>query len=200
MVRWETVGLEPARVSAVGDGAAEGRIRAGGLRELGPVNWALSRIAARVIGAPQMHLFSVLGQNRLLFACWLPFSGALLFGKLRKDTELIILRVAHLRGSDYELQHHRRIARRRGIDTELQEKIFEGPTAAGLTQRQRVLISATDEFVTTRTLTSATWAALSSYLSRAQLIEFCTLVGQYDALAATMAALHMPLDFEAKDG
>ena len=200
MVELDVADDEPTRVAAVGNGAEAVRIRSGGLRELGPINWALSRIAARVIGAPQMHLFSVLGQNKLLFACWLPFSGALLFGRLRKDTELVILRVAHLRGSAYELQHHRRIAKRRGIDVELQERIFEGPAAAGLTHRQRVLISATDEFVTTRTLTSETWAALSSYLSRAQLIEFCTLAGQYDALAATMAALHMPLDFAAEDG
>jgi len=32
-------------------------------------------------------------------------------------------------------------------------------------------------------------------LSRAELIEFCTLAGQYDALAATMATLRIPLDF-----
>jgi len=40
-----------------------------------------------------------------------------------------------------------------------------------------------------------TWSALSSILSRPQLIEFCTLAGQYDALAATMATLKIPLDF-----
>jgi alkylhydroperoxidase family enzyme len=40
-----------------------------------------------------------------------------------------------------------------------------------------------------------TWAALSGIYNRAQLIEFCTLAGQYDALAATMATLKIPLDF-----
>ena len=146
-----------------------------------------------------MHLFTVLGQHKLLFACWLPFSGALLFGRLGADTELVILRVAHLRGCAYELQQHRRIAKRRGIDVELQEKIFLGPTADGLTARQRTLLSATDEFVMSRTLSSETWTSLSGYLGRVELIEFCTLAGQYDALAATMAALKMPLDFPSND-
>jgi hypothetical protein len=69
------------------------------------------------------------------------------------------------------------------------------PDAAWLTERQRVLITATDEFVVTRSMSPETWAALSGMLSRPQLIEFCTLAGQYDALAATTATLKIPLDF-----
>ncbi len=83
----------------------------------------------------------------------------------------------------------------RGVEPDLQDKIFEGPDADGLTDRQRALITATDEFVVTRGVSPETWTALSSHLDRAQLIEFCMLAGQYDALAATMTTLKMPLDF-----
>jgi alkylhydroperoxidase family enzyme len=93
------------------------------------------------------------------------------------------------------LQQHRRLARSRGVGAELQTRIFEGPDAEGLTERERVLITATDEFVITRSMSPETWSALSSILSRPQLIEFCILAGQYDALAATMATLKIPLDF-----
>jgi alkylhydroperoxidase family enzyme len=173
------------------------RVPPGSRRELGLINWAISRLSARSTGVPRMHLFSVLGQRKLLFLTWLPFSGMLLGrGKLpRRDIELVILRVAHLRNSEYELQHHRRIARRLGMDAALQDKIFQGPQAAGLTDRQRLLLTATDEFITDRTLTEQTWAALCGYLTIPQLIEFCTLAGQYDALAATISALRIPLDF-----
>ena len=173
------------------------RIPPGGLRELGPVNWALAKLAARTIRRPQLHLFAVLGQRRMLFLAWLPFSGSLLGrGKLpRQETELVILRVGHLRNSEYELQQHRRIAKRFGLDNALQDKIFEGPRADGLTDRQATLLTATDEFLTTRNLSDQTWAALSRYLDRPQLIEFCMLAGQYDALAATLSALRIPLDF-----
>lgn len=173
------------------------RIPPGGFKELGPINWGIAKLGARGIRAPKFHLFNVLGQHRLLFLAWLPFSGYLLYaGKLsRRDAEIVILRVGHLRGSEYELQQHRRLARSRGVDADTQAKIFEGPDAEGLTDRERALITATDEFVVTRSMSPETWATLSQHLDRKQLIEFCTLAGQYDALAATMATLRIPLDF-----
>ena len=173
------------------------RIDPGGLRELGPINWVIAKISARSIRIPEMHLFTVLGQHWGLFLAWLPVSSVLLYrGRLSKhDTELVILRVGHLRDCKYELQHHRRLARSRGVDDELQAKIAEGPDAEGLTDRQRALLTATDEFVVTRSMSEETWTALSSHLDRQQLIEFCMLAGQYDTLAATMTTLKIPLDF-----
>jgi alkylhydroperoxidase family enzyme len=76
----------------------------------------------------------------------------------------------------------------------VQAKIFQGPQDDGLTERQRVLLIATDEFISTRALSDQTWEALSRYLNRGQLIEFVTLAGQYDALAATLNTLRVPLD------
>lgn len=170
---------------------------AGSLRELGPFNWAFCKLAARRQRIPQMHLFTTLGIHKPLLWAWLPFGAYLLYvGKLsRKDAELVILRVGHLRDCEYELQQHRRLAKHRGVGPELQANIFEGPDAEGLTDRQRVLITATDEFVITRSMSPETWAALASLLTRPQLIEFCMLAGQYDALAATMATLKIPLDY-----
>jgi AhpD family alkylhydroperoxidase len=173
------------------------RIPPGGIRELGPVNWAIAKMGARAIRAPRFSLFDVLGQHRLLFLAWLPFSCVLLYtGKLsRQDAEVVILRVGHLRNCEYELQQHRRLARSRGVGPELQAKIFEGPDSEGLTDRQRALITATDEFVVTRGVSPETWAALSGHLTRPALIEFCMLTAQYDGLAATIATLNVPLDF-----
>ncbi len=130
------------------------RIPPGDRRELGLINWAISRFAARSIRAPEMHLFTTMGQHRLLFRSWLPYSGVLLnWGKLPKtDTEVVILRVGHLRDSEYELQQHRRLARSRGLDSALQDRIFDGPDAEGLTDRERALMTAIDEFVLHRDL------------------------------------------------
>ncbi len=174
------------------------RIPPGGFRELGPINWAIAKLGARTIRAPRFTLFNVLGQHKLLFLAWLPYS-AMLLGLLSKlpvkDAEVVILRVGHLRDCEYELQQHRRLARTRGIGAELQAKIFEGPDAEGLTDRQRALITATDEFVVTRSVSAETWATLASHLTKAQLIEFCMLTAQYDGLAATITTLQVPLDF-----
>ncbi|WP_167106775.1 carboxymuconolactone decarboxylase family protein [Mycobacterium sp. DL592] len=173
------------------------RIPPGGRRELGVVNWAIARAGARAIRAPRMHLFDVLGQHRLLFLSFLPYSHVLLNGgKLsKKDKELVILRVGHLRGSEYELQQHRRLARSRGLDTAVQERIFAGPDADGLTERQRILLTAVDEFILNRDLTDETFAELSRHLNRQQIIELCALAGHYDTIAAILATLRVPMDF-----
>jgi len=177
--------------------SAQQRVPAGGRRELGLVNWTISRIAARSIRAPQMHLFTTLGRHRLLFLSFLPYSGILLnWGKLpKRDKELVILRVGHLRGSEYELQQHRRLARSRGVDAATQQRIFAGPDAEGLTDRERALLAGTDEFVTDRTISDETYAALSQHLDTDQIIEFCALAGHYDAIAGILAALRVPMDF-----
>ncbi len=173
------------------------RITPGDRSELGLVNWGISRIAAKSIRAPQMHLFTTLGQHRLLFLSFLPYSGLLLnWGKLpKRDKELVILRVGHLRNSEYELQQHRRLGRSRGVDDALQEKIFTGPGAEGLSGRQSAMLTAVDELILTRDLSDQSWAALAAHLTRQQMIEFCALATNYDAIAAMLAALRVPMDF-----
>ncbi|CAN5860257.1 carboxymuconolactone decarboxylase family protein [soil metagenome] len=178
--------IQPARVPA-----------SSSLRDIGVINWIICRLGARGIRAPEFHLFNALAAHKALFWTWLPFSGVLLYwGRLaRRDAELVILRVGHLRDCEYELQQHRRLARSRGVDAAQQQRIFAGPQSEGLTDRDRVLLTATDEFVLARAVTPETWSALSGYLTTTQLIEFCLLAGQYDTLAATMNTLKLPLDF-----
>ncbi len=173
------------------------RIPPGGRRELGLINWIISKLAARSVRAPHMHLFEVLGQNKMLFWSFLVYANQLLNkGKLSKqDKELVILRVGRLRNSEYELQQHRRLARSRGLDAALQERIFAGPDAEGLTDRQRALVRGVDEFIVDRDVTDDTFAALQKHLTRAQIIEFCALAGHYDAIAGILAALRVPMDF-----
>lgn len=176
------------------------RIPSGRFRELGPINWLFAKLSARVVRAPEMHLFTTLGQRQLLYWTWLFYGARLLRGRLPTiDTELVILRVGHLRSCEYELQHHRRIARKAGLDADLQAAIFAWPARldpvdARLTVRQQALLAATDEFVKDRTITDATWRQLATHLDRRRLIEFCLLASHYDGLAATISALGIPLD------
>lgn len=186
-------------MSAPQDGPA-GRVPSGRFRELGPLNWVIAKFGARAVRAPEMHLMTTLGQHRLLFLVWMLYSGRLLRGRLPAiDTELVILRVAHLRACEYELQHHRRMARKQGLDDNIQATIFAWPDSAEdaanqLSSRQRTLLAATDELVKDRTITAGTWQRLATHLDRRELIELCLLTSQYDGLAATMSALDIPLD------
>ncbi len=173
------------------------RIPPGSFKDLGPVNWVLCRILSKVAGTPDAHLFSTLGRTRGLFRGWLFFSGKLMPGGRisRKETELVINRVAFLRDCGYEMDHHGRIGRRFGVDEQLLAQVREGPDALGLSERHRTILTATDELLGTKNLSDATWTALAGEFDERQLIEFLLLVGQYDGLATTIHTLRVERDF-----
>lgn len=172
------------------------RVPPGGLRELGPLGWAAARLGARVTGSRDVHLFSTLGHARRLFPAWLAYSGMMMpFGVLdRRDTELVILRVAHLRGSAYERAHHERIGARVGLDRDEIARTTLDPATAGWTDRRRALLSAVDEIVTTRDVGDAAWSALATHLDESELVGFVQLVAQYDGLATSLQVLRVQPD------
>lgn len=171
------------------------RIAPGNFRQLGPFNWVFARVAARTVGVPDAHIFSTLGRSKGLFRGWLHYSARMMpFGKLsRFETELIIIRVAHLRGCDYELDHHRRLGAKAGIDRGTFDLILAGPDEVW-GDRERALLTGADELIETRDLSDGTWAALARHLSEPQLISYVMLIGQYDSLATTIGALRIQRD------
>lgn len=170
------------------------------LHDLGPVNWLLCRVISRAAGTPEAHLFTTLGRQRSLFRAWLRFAGAMMLrGSInRHETEIVILRVAHLRRCDYEIDHHIRLGERAGVNAALVQRIFEGPSAEGLSERQRVLLAAVDDLVVHKDIHDETWAALRARYSTAQIVELCLLVGHYELLATTIKALRIDRDFDAR--
>ncbi|NLV78385.1 MAG: carboxymuconolactone decarboxylase family protein [Rhodococcus sp.] len=174
------------------------RIPPGRLKELGPINWVAWKALSFASGTPDAHLFSTLGRTGRLFRGWLHFSGMLMpFGRLsRFDAETVILRVAFLRGCDYEFDHHTRLGRRAGITDEVRARIVAGPSDPGLTGKQRAMLTAVDELVTAKDLSDETWLLLSTFFDDRRLIEFCLLVTQYDGLATTIGTLRLERDFD----
>jgi len=168
------------------------RIPPGGRRELGLVNTAISAVAGKVVGGPRPNIFTTLGRQRGLFRAWLWYSGRLMpGGRLpRRETELVILHVAETRACEYELNHHRRIGRRVGLSAD--EITHAGqPDWDGWSSRERALLTAAHQFVTTRDIDDPTWATLREHLDEATAIEFCLLCGQYDSLATTLMTLRV---------
>lgn len=176
------------------------RVEPGGLRELGLVNWVICRLLSRGAGVQDAHIFSTLARQRSLFRGWLHFAGGLMPGGTftRAETELMILRVAHVRQCAYELDHHRRIARRAGLGKEAVERVAAGPLADGWSARERTLLTAVDALLTTRDLDDDTWRSLRAQLRESQVVELCLLVGHYDMLATTIRALRVAPDMRRR--
>jgi AhpD family alkylhydroperoxidase len=173
------------------------RLTPAGLSQLGLINWVIWRVLSKIAGTADAHLFSALGRQRKLFRAWLRFSAQLMPGGLirKHETELVILRVAHLRQCQYELDHHVRIGRRFGVTAELVERVFVGPTAPAWSDRHRALLTAVDALVRDKNVDDPTWATLRAHYSEAQCVELCLLVGQYEMLATTIHTLHIQRDF-----
>lgn len=172
------------------------RITPGDRRDLGLPIWLFGRLSARVMRtAEPLHLFTTLGRTRGLFWGWLHFASRLMpRGTLpRREGELVILRVAHLRGSAYERVHHERIGRRAGLTRDEIAATADGPPVTW-SGRDAALLAATDELVGTRDLGDETWASLRRHLDERSAIEFLLLVGQYDMLATTLGTLRVEPD------
>ena len=108
------------------------RVRPATRSELGLPNYLIARISARAAKttAP-LNLFTTMGRNRGMFRRWLRFAGTLMprGGLPRVDTELVILRVSHRTGAEYEAVHHRRMGRAAGLSAE-QVKLLRPTTSA----------------------------------------------------------------------
>lgn len=173
------------------------RIPPGRFKELGPVNWAVWRVLSTASRTPDAHLFSTLGRTGGLFRGWLHYSAKLMpGGRLpRHESELVIIRVAHLRECRYEMDHHERLGRRAGVTREILERILEGPGAPGWSDRHRALLTAVDEMVATKNITDGAWSALAAHYDDRRMIEIVLLITQYDGLATTIGVLRIDRDF-----
>jgi AhpD family alkylhydroperoxidase len=169
------------------------RIRPGNRREIGWVNAAIVRALGLATGGRPPNIFTTLARHRGLFRRWLWFAGALMpGGKLpREDTELVILRVAHNSGCEYEWGHHERLGRRAGLSPEQIARVRSGPDAEGWTASQRLLLRAADEMHGEGRIGGELWAELAPQLDQPRLIELCMLIGHYEMLAMTLNSLQV---------
>lgn len=177
------------------------RIQPGGLRDVGLPTWVLAKGASVVAGTSPLNLFLTLGRHRRVFWGWLHFSSTLMpFGRLdRRDTELVILRVATLRDCRYELEHHLHLAPRYGLHDDEIRRVSEGPEAPGWTAHQQVLLQAVDTIHEKQDLDDETWRRLREHLDERRSMELCLLVAQYEMLATTIAALRIQPDGRNQD-
>jgi AhpD family alkylhydroperoxidase len=178
------------------------RVAPGGRRAVGLFTWIVAGVSGRVTGTTPPNLFLVLGRHRKLFRGWLHFAGRLMPGGTlpRRETELAIVRVAHLRTCEYELAQHRRLAKKAGVDDADLARVIAGPDAPGWTPRERALLMAVDELHHRCDVADATWAELRTHVDERAAIELVVLVAHYEMLATTITALRVPLDEPRRRG
>jgi alkylhydroperoxidase family enzyme len=165
-------------------------------QELRPLARIVAEVSGRVTGTGPANIFTTFGQHPRLFREWLRYSAHLMpFGQLpRRDTELVILRVAWQCRSAYEWHQHVPIALRVGLSPDEVAGAAKTPPADGFTERQRTMLTVTDELLDGRTLSDATWSAVHSTLRNREAIELCLLVGHYQGLASAIGGLGIQIE------
>ena len=184
------------RVSAEAPESSGPRVRPGRFPEIGVLAWLLARGGGRLAGTKPLNLFLILGRHRRLFRGWLHFAGLLMPGGVlrRRESELVILRVARRRGSEYEYRQHVRLGKRAGLTDAEIERVSDGPDPGGWSPRERAILAAVDELLDTRDVSDAVWDELRRHVDEREAIEVVLLAGHYDMLAAAIAALRVPLE------
>lgn len=123
-----------------------------------------------------------------LARAYLKFSGHLLFTSSlpARARELLILRTAAITDSAFERQQHEVIARKEGISDEEIARVAAGADADGWSEEDAALLRATDELLSTWTVSDATWSQLASTLDEHQLMDLVFTVGNYALFAMAL--------------
>ena len=148
-------------------------------------------------GGPKgLNILGTLAQYPAMMEKYHTFCGHILYlNSLEpRHRELLILRVAVLRGVAYEWHQHVYIARELGVTDDEFERLAEGPDATGWSTFEGMLVRAVDELVFDAQMSDDTWAVLAGELDDHQLMDLVFTVGNYDLLAMAFLSFGVPVD------
>jgi 4-carboxymuconolactone decarboxylase len=114
--------------------------------------------------------------------------------------EVIILRVAHLQGSRYELAQHVGIARGAGLTEQQINAIIDTDDldAAAFSRTERTVLDVTTELCSTHRLRDDTFATAQAAFGDEGLTELLMLVSCYYGLALVLNAVDLDVDAAAR--
>ena len=110
--------------------------------------------------------------------------------------ELAILRIGWLCRSGYEWTQHSRLARGLGMTDAEIERIKEGPTAAGWSALEKLVIAAADELHHAHFISDTTWAGLASKLTEKHLMDLVFTIGHYTQVCMILNSFGVQVEHE----
>jgi alkylhydroperoxidase family enzyme len=142
------------------------------------------------------NIFRTLANHPDLARRWLVFGNHIL-GKSTlevRERELVILRIGYLCQSGYEWGQHVLIARAAGMTDDEIRSCKTGPETPGLSDLDRLLLTATDELHADAHITDGTWTGLSEHLSQQQMMDLVFTVGQYNLVSMALNSFGVQAD------
>jgi 4-carboxymuconolactone decarboxylase len=150
----------------------------------------------------ELDLFRLLANAPAVFVGWTQmvdemFDSPTFSLRMR---ELVILRVAHLQGSRYELSQHVGLARTAGLtEPEINAIVDTGDLdAAGFSRTERFVLDLVTELCSTYRVRDDTFAAARAALGDEALTELLMIVSCYYGLALVLNAVDLDTDTTAR--
>ena len=114
-----------------------------------------------------------------------------------RQRELVIMRVAAIRHSDYVWAQHVPMAHDAGLrDSEIAAINAEPSSPIWTDDVDAALLAAVDELSDQGGLGEQTWSVLSTHLSAQQVLDVIFTAGAYTTVAWMVASLHIELDHD----
>ena len=155
-------------------------------------------IQQSITGPDTLNVLRLLANAPNVFDGWAQMAGQLFESPTftPRMREVIILRVAHMQDSPYELAQHVVFARAAGL-TDQQIDALQNKAdvdAAGFSGDERTVIDAVTELCTTRRLSDDTFATAHTLLGDEALTELLMIVSCYYGLALVLNAVDLEID------
>jgi 4-carboxymuconolactone decarboxylase len=150
-------------------------------------------------GAGTSNLIGVLSWHPALMKSWFVFNNHLFRSTLSdRVREMVTVRTAWLRRSEYEWAQHVRMARTAGMSEAEIAALDEGPDAAVWSPDDALVLRAVDQLCGSRRISDDVWAALGERFDRQQLMDLVFTVAAYDALGMALENFDVDLDAGAE--
>jgi len=150
----------------------------------------------------ELNLFRLLANAPHMFTGWTRMVDEMLDSPTFtvRMRELVILRVAHLQGSPYELVQHEWLARCAGLTQQQIDALTDAGDldAAGFSHHERTVLDLITELCTTRRLAYGTFAAAQTALGDAAVTELLMIISCYYGLALVLNAVELEVDAVAR--
>jgi 4-carboxymuconolactone decarboxylase len=149
-----------------------------------------------------LNVFRLLANAPRVFPAWTQMVDEL-FDSPTFDLrmrEVVILRVAHVQGSRYELGQHVGIARTAGLTEQQVNAILDTGEldAAGFSRTERTALDVTTELCGTHRLRDDTFAAAQAVFGDEALTELLMIISCYYGLALVLNAADLEVDAAAR--
>ncbi len=139
-------------------------------------------------GGKILNIFRTLTHHPSLARRWMVFANHIL-GKSTlspRDREMLILRIGYLCQAGYEWGQHVLIARDVGMSDDEIRLCKSGPQTPGISDLDRLLLTAVDELHQDAHVSDETWAGLSQHYNTQQMMDVVFTVGQYNLVSMAL--------------